>query len=108
MNTGATIDHPHPTEHTLPEHRHNEEDLLVLVQIDPETLVHGERVKDGYLAEDIVVTGQMRETCPVCKTVHLKLVLRQKNVRRAHMFCEQCTRCFDARYADGSPALSIG
>ena len=89
------------------EHRHNDPDLFYLVQLDPSTLVDGVAVENGYLADDIVMTGGMRETCPVCKTAHLKMVLRQKNVKRAHMFCEQCTRCFDAVYRNGMPALSM-
>ena len=90
-----------------PDHRQYSTDALVLVQLDPATVVDCVRVGDAYLADDIVMSGGMRETCPFCKTVHLKMVLRQMHVKRAHMFCEQCTRCFDARYQDGSPALSI-
>ena len=90
-----------------PDHRQCSTETLVLVQLDPATAVDCVRIVNGYLADDIVMSGAMRETCPVCKTVHLKMVLRQMHVKRAHMFCEQCTRCFDARYQDGSPALSI-
>ena len=77
----------------------------MLIQLDPATLVDCVRVEDGYLADDIVTAGEMRETCPECKTTHLKLVLLQKGVKRAHMFCEKCTRCFDVCYASGSSAL---
>ena len=90
-----------------PDHRQSSMGTLLLVQLDPATVVDCVRVGDAYLADDIVMSGAMRETCPMCKTVHLKMVLRQMHVKRAHMFCEQCTRCFDARYQNGSPALSI-
>ena len=89
------------------EHRHNESAALMLVQLDPASVVDGVPVENGYLAGDIFISGAVRETCPVCQTVHLKLVLRQKYVKRAHMLCEQCTRCFDAHYQDGSPAIAI-
>jgi len=34
-------------------------------------------------------------------------VLRYAHVIRNHLFCPQCTRCFDARYPDGSSALTF-
>ena len=52
--------------------------------------------------------GAVRETCPHCAgQQHLRLVLRQECVRIAHLFCEQCHSCFDARYANGRCALTI-
>lgn len=88
------------------DNRHNDADFLVLIPLDPSTIVDCEAVAEGCLVEGpIVMAGAIRETCPVCKTVHLKLVLRQMHVKQAHVFCEQCTRCFDARYPDGSSAL---
>jgi hypothetical protein len=56
---------------------------------------------------DLISFGQVRETCPKCETVHLSLILRQKMVRREHLFCAECGRCFSARYPDGSCALSL-
>ena len=47
-----------------------------------------------------------QEPCPICEEGHLQLVLRQKNVRVAHLFCIECTRCFGAFLPDGSPALA--
>ena len=88
-------------------HRKNDIPLLLLDEIAPSEVVDCVRVVNGYLAGDIVVTGAMRELCPVCKTEHLKLVLRQEYVKRAHMLCERCTRCFDARYLDGTPAFAL-
>ena len=94
---------------TEPEHRQNHTHLFHLVQLDPSMVIDGERVDNGFLADDLVVSGGMRETCPFCKTAHLKLVLRQANVKQAHMFCEQCTRCFDAhvRFLNYASALAI-
>lgn len=51
--------------------------------------------------------GAVRETCPHCTGQHLRLVLRQECVRIAHLFCQQCHSCFDARYANGRCALTI-
>ena len=100
-------DLPKGIESPAMDHRQNDTDLLLLIQVDPLAVVEGVAVNDGYFAEDIVLTGRMRETCPVCHSVHLKLVLRQDNVKRAHMFCEQCTRCFDACFQDGTPVFSV-
>ncbi len=87
-------------------HRKNDVALL-LVEVAASEVVDCVFVADGYLAGDIVVAGAVREFCPACKTEHLKLVLRQEYVKRAHMFCEHCTRCFDARYPDGTPAFAL-
>ncbi len=105
MITASMTDELSTTDNLVLDHRHDATDSLLLVQLDPSTLVDGIAVANGYLAHEFSATGQMRETCPVCKTVHLKLVLRQNHVRKAHMFCEQCTRCFDALFQDGSPAF---
>jgi uncharacterized protein YbaR (Trm112 family) len=48
----------------------------------------------------------VREVCPKCQQ-HLKLVLRQARVRIAHLLCSGCDSCYDAHYANGSPALTI-
>lgn len=58
-------------------------------------------------AEPVRSFGPVRETCPHCPGEHLTLVLRQDSVRRAHLFCEHCGSCFDARYANGRCALTI-
>jgi hypothetical protein len=95
----------HPQHKSHLEHRKNNTDLLTLVEVAPVDVVDGIRVDDGYLADDVVDVGTVRETCPECKTVHLKLVLLQPHVGREHMYCEACTRCFDVRYRDGVSAL---
>jgi hypothetical protein len=101
------MEQPDVSESLTIEHRKSEIDLLPLVEVEPFDVVDGIRVADGYLTGDIVISGAMRELCPECKTEHLKLVLRQEHVKRTHMFCESCTRCFDARYPDGTPALVL-
>lgn len=81
---------------------------LTLQELDPVEVLEGVRVEQGYLTKEEPMTfGAMRELCPVCQDVHLQLVLRQERVRLAHLFCRKCTRCFDARYADGSCALTL-
>lgn len=89
------------------EQRHDQTALLTLVELDPPTVADGVWLHDCYVSGDIKFSGEMREVCPECEGVHLQLVLRQDFVKRAHMFCPECTRCFDARYADGSAALSL-
>ncbi len=82
--------------------------VLTLLELDPAEVIEGVRVEQGYLLKDEPLTfGAMRERCPVCQDVPLELVLRQGRVRLAHLFCRKCTRCFDARYADGSAALTL-
>jgi hypothetical protein len=78
---------------------------LCLVQLDPQSVIDGVRYDDSYLADEIRTCGTMRETCPVCGEGQLQLVLRQRNVRVAHLFCLECTRCFGAFLEDGRPAL---
>ena len=94
---------------TAAEHRNATTDMppLVLVEIDPLAVVVAERRDDVYVADSVRTYGDMRETCPECKGVHLKLVLRQSDVRAAHLYCAQCTRCYDARFADGTSALNF-
>lgn len=79
--------------------------VLLLVELDPMHVVDGERCDDTYLAEDVSACGPMREVCPGCGKGHLQLVLRQDNVRLAHLFCYHCTRCYGALFEDGTPAL---
>jgi hypothetical protein len=79
--------------------------LFSLVELDPREVVKGVTVAGGFAAEDVIPVGLMRERCPYCTDAPLELVLRANNVIRSHLFCEQCTRCFDAVYPDGSSAL---
>ena len=89
------------------EQRHDQAALLTLVELDPPAVADGVWLHECYVSGDIKFSGEMREVCPECEEIHLQLVLRQDFVKRAHMFCPECTRCFDARYADGSAALSL-
>lgn len=78
---------------------------LMFRQLDPCCIMNGTVTNFGYATPNFVVAGETRETCPECETTHLKLVLLQPGVKRTHLFCTTCTRCFDACYADGSSAL---
>ena len=86
---------------------HQPPPLLALVELDPRIVIDGERVSQGYQAQDARTFGAMREVCPECQDVNLQLVLRQERVKMAHLFCPQCTRCYSATYPDGSCALSL-
>ena len=105
MSKSDTIDAASSSNRSIADKRQNSVALLMLIQLDPSSIVDCLPVNGGYLAHEFAVAGEMRETCPECKTTHLKLVLLQNGVKRAHMFCEKCTRCFDACYPDGYSAL---
>ncbi|MGZ8288530.1 MAG: hypothetical protein ACXW2U_16030 [Telluria sp.] len=79
------------------------EDQLFLSELNPRDVVDGL----GGSNDDPATFGAVRETCPKCRHTHLRLVLRQQTVRMAHLFCANCESCFDAFYANGSPALTI-
>ena len=92
------------------DHRNNNDAAtFTLVEIDRASVVDNIRLNDGYeSAPDFVyASGPMRELCPHCWSNHLNLVLRQKRVRSAHLFCDCCSKCFDARYPDGGSALNL-
>lgn len=81
---------------------------FTLVELDPKSVLHAGQVDSGFMAqEDISSAGKMREACPYCGDVSLRLALQGKQVIRTHLFCEKCTRCFDAIDSDGNPALSF-
>ena len=103
MNVQASQKHASQPE---PSRRHHEDaDALVLCELNPLVVV------DHLDGEEVPLTlltfGSVREVCPKCQRTHLKLVLRQNSVRMAHLFCAECESCFDARYPDGAPALTI-
>jgi hypothetical protein len=81
------------------------EDNLVLSELNPHMVV--DHVDDEDQPLHVLTFGSVREVCPKCRTGHLKLVLRQSSVRIAHLFCADCTSCFDAHYTNGMPALTI-
>ncbi len=89
---------PHRRQH------HECGDMLELSELPPDSVV--DHLDDDPVI-DVITFGTVRETCPKCRHTHLKLVLRQQRVRLAHLFCAECQSCFDARYANGAPALTI-
>ena len=84
---------------------HAPEDGLVLSELDLEAVVDTMDEEDG-VPLNLITFGNVREVCPKCQQ-HLKLVLRQARVRIAHLLCSGCESCYDAHYANGSPALTI-
>jgi hypothetical protein len=78
---------------------------LILTELDPLAVV--DAIPDAGQRVDLITFGSTREVCPKCRQGGLKLVLRQSSVRVAHLFCADCTSCYDARYPDGAPALTI-
>lgn len=85
-------------------HQHGVDEQLILSELDPgEVIDHLDR--DGSV--ELITFGTVRETCPKCEQAHLKLVLRQRSVRIAHLFCGACHSCYDAHYVSGAPALTI-
>jgi hypothetical protein len=86
-------------------HSHDADDHLVLTELNPRTVI------DHFDDEDqplhVLSFGSVREICPKCRARHLKLVLRQRTVRIAHLFCAGCESCFDAHYPNGMSALTI-
>lgn len=85
--------------------QHEGIDGLVLCELNP--LVVVDRLDGEEIPLPLLTFGSVREVCPKCQHTHLKLVLRQTAVRIAHLFCADCESCFDARYPDGAPALTI-
>ena len=97
-----------PQQHTTPaprQRRNEPNDTLVLSELNPRMVV--DHVDDEGQPLHVLTFGSVREFCPKCQSGHLKLVLRQSSVRIAHLFCADCTSCFDAHYPNGTPALTI-
>lgn len=92
-------------EHHGRRHHPPPEDLLVLTELQADSVIDALATRDVPL--DLASFGAVREACPKCKATQLRLILRQSSVRAAHLFCTACESCFDAHYADGKPALSI-
>lgn len=94
-------------DHTAPGASRRDENVapLILTELNPRLVIDTCDEEDQPL--DLITFGAVRETCPKCRQGGLKLVLRQATVRIAHLFCADCASCYDARYADGAPALTI-
>ncbi len=84
---------------------HRDEDRLVMTELNPHAVV--DHLDDDDTPINLTTCGSVREPCPKCAQPHLKLVLRQRSVRTAHLFCAACHGCFDAHYANGASALTI-
>jgi hypothetical protein len=85
-------------------HHGDDEQALVLKQIDPASVIDQAGSTEAL---HLLSFGAMREACPSCKDVHLRLVLRQAYVHAEHLLCPQCGACFDAHFADGRSAFAI-
>jgi len=81
------------------------DEQLVLDELDADAVI--DHLDSPSEPVELITFGTVRESCPRCQGSHLKLVLRQRRVRVAHLFCEQCLGCYDARYKNGTPALTI-
>ena len=81
------------------------ENSLFLTELNAQTVV--DQSDDDQVPVTLTTFGTVRESCPNCKQTHLHLVLRQRNVRLAHLFCAECHSCFDAHYASGACALTV-
>ena len=81
------------------------DDSLFLTELNVQAVVDHSDDDLGPVA--LATFGTVREFCPNCAETHLHLVLRQRNVRLAHLFCAECHGCFDAHYASGACALTI-
>jgi hypothetical protein len=86
-------------------HRYAEDSYLLLTELNSHTVV--DQSDDDHAPVMLTTFGTVRESCPKCMQTHLHLVLRQRNVRLAHLFCAECHSCFDAHYASGASALTI-
>lgn len=85
-------------------HRHAEENLI-LDELNPHAVI--DQASNDQAPVTLTSVGTVREACPKCLHTHLNLILRQHNVRAAHLFCAECHSCFDAHYTSGAPALTI-
>jgi hypothetical protein len=99
------LSEPHTKHPSTSRRQHEETDCLVLSELNP--LVVVDHLEGELTTLTLLTFGNVREACPKCQRCKLKLVLRQTSVRMAHLFCAECESCFDARYADGAPALTI-
>ncbi|MFZ6849712.1 hypothetical protein [Undibacterium sp. RuRC25W] len=97
-----------PSHQLSSDRRNNRAPDFILLEVDPRDVIEGAMVDGIYYAQDIQSVGHMREHCPYCMSTKLQLVLRYKHVKRSHLFCNSCTRCFDALYPDGTSALVVG
>jgi len=86
-------------------HKHAVDETLRLSELDRGTVI--DHLDGDNTARELISCGLVRETCPKCGDAHLQLILRQRQVRVAHLFCCECQACFDAHYNNGASALTI-
>ncbi|MCU6433551.1 hypothetical protein LPB67_07135 [Undibacterium sp. Jales W-56] len=106
--TSATSSNYYENDSAYSERRGTRAPQFTLIELDPRDVIDGVMLEQGYLSDDAQSSGKMREICPHCSGVQLQLILRFRHVKRAHLFCDCCTRCYDALYPDGSSALALG
>lgn len=97
--------HEANTRTTQRRQRHGAQERLVLSELAADAVIDRLDIDDSPV--ELITFGTVREACPSCHEAQLKLVLRQRRVRLAHLFCAGCQRCFDAHYANGASALTI-
>lgn len=102
---GVHIDSGRRLKRPGPGRRNSGPVAVTLLELAPMQVVEGRVVPGGMVAPDVLPAGTCREMCPHCHTAPLVLVLRSNHVVRTHLFCEQCTRCFDAVGPDGASVL---
>jgi hypothetical protein len=106
MNSPETMPPPHQHQSRSSRRRQNDDDdHLILTELNPRMVI--DHLDDEDQPLHVLSFGSVREICPKCRTQHLKLVLRQRTVRVAHLFCAECESCFDAHYPNGMSALTI-
>lgn len=81
--------------------------LFSLIELHPQLVMDGEVLGRVFDADPVVSSGSTREQCLHCPGAPLQLVLRQNRVIRPFLFCERCTRCYDAVDDDGNSALLL-
>ncbi len=80
-------------------------EALLLTELNPHSVV--DQPVGKHAPVELQSFGTVREPCPKCHKAALNLILRQTNVRTAHLYCVDCHSCYDAHYAGGAPALTI-
>jgi hypothetical protein len=100
--TGASVAEPAARPHLV--QRRTDDTALTLTELSPVAVF--DHLDGEGVPISLISFGAVRECCPKCQGAHLKLILRQRAVRAAHLFCEHCESCFDAHYPNGEPALS--
>lgn len=80
-------------------------EALLLTELNPHAVIDLPAGRNAPV--ELHSFGTVREPCPKCQTPTLSLILRQGNVRIAHLLCIECHSCYDAHYAGGAPALTL-